>query len=127
MEYLDETMNSLLIIYGLQKCARVFGFRTDDMLREENKVRTDSFIMDYINTLDIGENVNRERGGKERAPPDTRSPNKRALVVYGDGATNAWNTRLLEDTTTVTAPNSSKTSIDLTKDDTDTSVSTDTI
>ena len=88
MEWLDETMNSLLNIYGLQKFARVFGSITAEMPREETKVRPDSFIMDYITTLDIGENLNRERGGKERAPPDTRSPKKRALVVYGDGATN---------------------------------------
>ena len=127
MEWLDETMNSLLNIYGLKKCARVFGSSSEEMPREENKVRPDSFIMDYISTLDIGDNLNRERGGKERAPPENRSPKRRALVVYGEGSINAWNTPLLEDPTTVNFTVASKPSIDLTKDDTATSVSTDTI
>ena len=93
------------------------------MPKEENKVRPDSFIMDYISTLDIGDNLNRERGGKERAPPEHRSPKRRALVVYGDVSTNAWNTPLLDEPTTVNSLSSSKMSIDLTKDDTATSAS----
>ena len=127
MEWLDETMNSLLNIYGLQKCARVFGSNNAEMPREETKVRPDSFIMDYITTLDIGKNLNGERGVKERALPDTRSTKKQALVVYGDGDSNAWNTPLLEDTTTVNTPTSSETSIDITKEDTATSALNDTI
>jgi len=126
-EWIDETMNSLLNMYGLQKCARVSGSNNAEMPREETKVRPDSFIMDYITTLDIGENLNRERGGKERAPPDTRSTKKRALVVYGESDSNAWNTPLLEETMTSTTPIFSKMSIDLTKDDTATSTSNDTI
>ena len=126
MEWLEETMNSLLNIYGIKKCAHVFGSILEEMPREETKVRPDSFIMDYITTLEIGDNLNKERGGKERAPPENRSPKRRALVVYGDGSSNAWNTTLF-DSTTGNKIASSKTSIDLTKDDTDTSASTDTI
>ena len=127
MEWLEDTMNSLLNIYGLRKCARVFGSSIEEMPREETKVRPDSFIMDYISTLEIGDNLNREMGGKERAPPENRSPKRRALVVYGEGSINAWNTPLLEETTTVNSTVSSKLSIDLTKDDTTKSTSTDTI
>jgi len=70
IEWLDLTMNTLLNIYGLQKCVRLFGAIAADMPREETKVRPDSFILDYISTLHIGESLNRERGSKERPPPD---------------------------------------------------------
>ena len=64
-DWLDTTMNTLLNIYGLKKCARVFGSNLDEMPREETKVRPDSFILDYISTLKIDKNLNRERGGKK--------------------------------------------------------------
>ena len=99
MEWLEETMNSLLNMYGIKKCAHVFGSILEEMPREETKVRPDSFIMDYITTLEIGDDLNKERGGKERAPPENRSPKRRALVVYGDGSSNAWNTPLFDPTT----------------------------
>merc|ERR1740124_778138 len=95
-EWLDTTMNTLLHIYGIHKCVRVFGSPVNEMPREETKVRPDSFIMDYISTLQIDKNLNRERGGKERAPPDNRPAKKRALVVYGNSNSNAWNTPLMD-------------------------------
>ena len=88
-EWLNNTMNTLLNIYGLKKCARVFGSNLEEMPREETKVRPDSFILDYISTLQIDKNLNSERGGKERAPPDNRPAKKKALVVYGDSNSNA--------------------------------------
>jgi len=60
----------------LKKCARVFGSNLEEMPREETKVRPDSFILDYISTLQIDKNLNSERGGKERAPPDNRPEKK---------------------------------------------------
>ena len=41
---------------------RVLGEVLVDMPREETKVRPDSFMLDYISTLHIGENLDRERG-----------------------------------------------------------------
>jgi len=76
-EWLDLTMNTLLNIYGLKKCVRLFGAIAVDMPREETKVCPDSFILDYISTLHIGEHLNRERGVKERAPPDNRVTKRR--------------------------------------------------
>ena len=127
MEWLDMTMNTLLNIYGLQKCVSIFGSKMADIPREETEVQLDSFIMDNINTLNIGENLNMERGVKEMSPPDTRNMKRRALVVYGDSNFNAWNTPVFDAPTTSTTQNSSKVSINLTKHDTSTSESNDTI
>ena len=93
-EWLDLTMNTLLNIYGLQKLVRVFGDIAADIPREETKVCPNSFILDYISRLHIGKHGNRERGGKERVPPDNRVTKWRALVVYGESGSDAWNTRL---------------------------------
>jgi len=79
-EWLDETMNSLPNMYGLQKCARVFGSKNAEMPKEETKVRPDSFIMDYITTLDIGESLKKEKREKERVPPDTRGKNSFSYI-----------------------------------------------
>ena len=59
-------------------------------------MRLDSFILDYISTLHIGQNLNREREGKERSPPDNQPKKRRALVVYGDSKSNARNTPLMK-------------------------------
>jgi len=61
-EWLDRTMNTLLNIYGLQKCVRAFGDILADISREETKVRPNSFILDYVSTLHICENLDKERG-----------------------------------------------------------------
>ena len=71
-EWLGNTMNHLLNIHGISTCARLFGSNVDQILREETKVRPDSFILDYISTLHIGQHLNRGREGKERSPPDTQ-------------------------------------------------------
>jgi len=130
-EWLDLTMYILLNIYGLQKCVREFGDISADMPREERKVHPDSFILEYISTLHRGENLNRERGGKERSPPDNRVTKRRVLVVYGEGDSNAWNTPLMDSITdtikNLSSKDYSKESIDLKKDDTDTSASNETI
>jgi len=115
----------------ITKRVKAFGNILADMPREETKVRPDSFILDYISTLRIGENLDKERGSKERSPPDNRVTTRRALVVYGKGDSNAWNTPLM-DSITDTINNSSskeysKKIIDLMKEGTDTSASTDTI
>jgi len=120
-------MNTLLHIYGIHKCVRVFGSPVNEMPREETKVRPDSFIMDYISTLQIDKNLNRERGGKERAPPDNRPAKKRALVVYGGTTSNAWNTPLMDKIDEATNTSTPGKRIDLTKDDTETTASTDKI
>jgi len=96
VDWLDTTMNYLLNKYGLSTCVRVFGSNVDEIPREETKVRLDSFILDYISTLHIGQNLNKEREGKERSPPDTQPKKRRALVIYGDSESNAWNTPLME-------------------------------
>ena len=54
-EWLDTTMNHLLTKYGAKECLRVFESTSGDMPRGETKVRLDSFIMDYIQTLNIGD------------------------------------------------------------------------
>jgi len=83
-EWLDSTMNGLLNKYGLLNCTRAFGSNIEETPREETKVRPDSFILDYISALHIEQNLNREREGKERSPPDTHPKKRRALVVYTD-------------------------------------------
>ena len=85
--------------------------------------------MDYIQTLNIGdgEGLNRVREGKERAPPDIRPAKKRALVIYGKGDTNAWDTPLLGDNETTNNTKEPAHRSDLTKDGSETSASTDTI
>ena len=125
--WLDNTMNTLLTTHGLKKCVETFGSISGEMPREETKVRPDSFILDYISTLDIGDNLNRERGGKERSPPDNRVTKRRALVVYDDGNNSAWNTPLIDAAPDFTKNTKSTESIDLTKDESQTSASTDTI
>ena len=90
-------MNHLLTKYGAKECVRVFGSTSGEMPKEESKVRPDSFIMEYIQTLKIGEGngLNRTQESKERSSPDIRPAKKRALVIYGKGDTNAWNTPLM--------------------------------
>jgi len=95
-EWLDTIMNALLKIYGINKCVRVFDSNVQEMPREETKVCPDSFILYYISILQIEKKSSRERGGKERAPPDNRPAKKRALVVYGNSNSNAWNTPLMD-------------------------------
>jgi len=53
--------------------------------------------MEYIQTFKIGEGygINRTQEGKERSPPDICPVKKIALVIYGKGNTNAWNTPLM--------------------------------
>jgi len=97
------------------------------MPREETIVRPDSFILDYINTLDIGTNLNRERGGKERSPPDNIVTKRRALVVNEESDSNAWNTPLIDSNSDSTTNTKLKESIYLTKEDSQTSASIDTI
>lgn len=136
-EWLDNTMNKLLNEYGLEKCALVLGAPPGEMPREETKVRPDAFIMDYISSLDIEENIHRERGGKERAPPDMRSPKRRALVVYGEDDSNAWDTPLIDkdksptynprERVDLTHDSASKVSVDLTGEETATSAPTEAI
>ena len=126
-EWLDKIMNTLVNMYGTNKCVQVFGSNAQEMPREETKVHPDSFIMDYISTLQIEKNSNRERGDKERSPPDNRPVKKRALVVYGNSNLNAWNTPLMDkidESTTISTPSKR---IDLTKHEAETSVSLDTI
>lgn len=45
-EWLYLTMNTLLNIYELQKCAKVYGPSVAEMPREETNLRPDSFILD---------------------------------------------------------------------------------
>ena len=78
-KWLDNTMNTLLTQYGLNKCATVFNAIENEMPREETKVRPDSVIMDYIQTLDLGTSTHRDREGKERAPPDNRPAKKESF------------------------------------------------
>lgn len=66
----DSTMNTLLTQYSLEKCLQVFCSSVQGMPREDSEVRPDSFIMDYIQTLDIYTSIHRNREGKERDPPD---------------------------------------------------------
>ena len=125
---MDSTMNLLLNKYGLQECVRAFGSKTDEIPREESKIRPDSFIMEYIQTLHLGDGLNRVREGKERALPDNRPAKKRALIIYGEGDSNAWNTSLLGNEDLGKESNSDQTErIDLTKEDNGTTASTDTI
>ena len=71
-------MNHSLTKYGAKECLQVFGSNSGEMPREESKVRPDSFIMEYIQTLKIGEgdSLNRTQEGKERSPPDIRPAKK---------------------------------------------------
>lgn len=64
------------------------------MPRGETKVRIDSFIMDYTQTLDIDTSIHRNREGKESAQPDNCPAKSRVLVIYDDknGDGNAWDT-----------------------------------
>jgi len=120
-------MNTLLNIYGINKYVRVFGSNVQEMPRKETKVCPDSFILDYISTLQIEKNSTRERGGKEQAPPDNRPAKKRALLVYVNSNSNAWNPPLMDkidESTTISTPSER---IDLTKDATETTASSDTI
>ena len=96
VEWLDNTMNHISNTHGISTCARVFGSNVDEIPREETKVRPDSFILDYISTLRIGQNLNREREGRERSTPDTHPKKRRSLVVYGDSKSNAWDTPIME-------------------------------
>ena len=48
LEWLDSTMNALLNKYGLKKCSMVLGSPPGEMPREETKVRSDSFVLDYM-------------------------------------------------------------------------------
>jgi len=126
-EWLDSTMTHLLNLYGIYKCVRVFGSKSEQMPRGNTKVRPDSFILDYIHTLQIGKNLDRERGGKERVPPDNRPAKKRALVVYGDSGSNAWNIPLMDNNSDSSQIIPPKESIDLMKGDNDTTASNYTI
>ena len=65
-EWLDLTMSTLLNIYGLQKCVRVFGAIAANIPREETKVCPESFILDFISTLHIGKTLNREIEGARK-------------------------------------------------------------
>jgi len=98
-ERLDATMDHLLNKYGVQHCVRVFGSKVKEMPMEESKVRSDSYIMEYIQTLDIGINLHREkeREGKEKSPPVNRPAKKRSLIAYGEeeGDHNVWNIPLV--------------------------------
>ena len=95
-EWLDNTMIHLLNTHWRSNCAHVFGLNVDEMPRNETKVRLHSFILDYISTLHIVQNLNRENEGKERSPPNTQPKNMRVLVVYGDNKSYAWDTPLME-------------------------------
>lgn len=53
--WLDLTMNHLLHRFGIFKCVSIFRAKNEEIPREESKVRPDSFIMDYIQMLNIGE------------------------------------------------------------------------
>ena len=79
-EWLDFTVNHVLTKYRAKECLRVFASISGDMPRGETKVRPDSFIMDYIQTLNIGDGdgLNRVREGKERDPLDIH-PAKKGL------------------------------------------------
>lgn len=97
------------------------------MPRKDTKVRPDSFIMDYVSTLQIYKNLNGEMGGKERALSDNRLAKNRTLVVYVDTNSNTWNTPLMDKIDEATTTYTSGERIDLTKDETETTTSTDTI
>jgi len=131
-ERLDATMDHLLNKYGVQHCVRVFGSKVKEMPMEESKVRSDSYIMEYIQTLDIGINLHREREreGKERSPPKNHPAKKRALIVYGkeEGDHNAWNIPLIPTNNKKNLQELTLTeTFDLTKDENETTASTETI
>ena len=121
-------MNQLLQEHGIHNCLRVFGSTNEEMPREETKIWPDSFILDYIHTLNLGPSLNREREGKIVPPPaENRSTKKRVLIVYGTGDSNARDTPLIDNDGENPPILPSQVRIDIMKGDNETSKSTDTI
>ena len=120
-------MNQLLQEHGIHKCLRVFGSTNEEMSREETKIKPEFFILDYIHTLNLGSNLNKERERKIDPPPENRPTKERALVMYRTGDYNVWDTLLIDNDGENTPISPSQIRIDLTKGDNETSETTDKI
>ena len=56
-EWLDATMNKLLQEHDIHEYLRVFRSTNEEMPREETKLQPDSFILDCVQTLILGQNL----------------------------------------------------------------------
>jgi len=98
-EWLDNTMNYFLKIYGMDICQDRFATGITEIPRSGTKVRPDSFVINYIQTLGIEVDRIVEKGGYNRAPLSNCPSKKQALVIYdGNGDKSAWNTLLFDAT-----------------------------
>ena len=82
-KWLDTTMNYFLTKYGINICQDRLSTGIPKMPRSETKVQLNSFVMNYIKTLGIDEEMIGGKGGHNRAPLSTQAAKKRALVIYG--------------------------------------------
>ena len=69
---MDITMNYFLTKYGMEIYQEQLSTGIPEMPRSKTKVLLNSFVMSYINTLGIEEEVIGGRGGGcNRVPPST--------------------------------------------------------
>ena len=118
-EWLDNTMNYFLTTYDIDIFQHHFSTGITEMPRSETKVRPDSFVMNYSQTLEFEVDTIVEKGGRNWAPPSNCPAKKRALVIYGsDGDKSTWDTPLF-DTTSIIIEGKTPTTVQENGDKTD--------